>query len=515
MRERVRQGRWHVAALFVLTSALTLAAFGNTLRAGFVYDDEWTIQHNAHLDAPLGSLLGACVRGDARRLRIPDATRPAMVASTWVDHRLFGARPLGFHADSLCLAALTSALAGLAVFAITRRRRMAALAAAIFAVAPLHAEVVAAVHDREDLLAALGLFGVLALLFWPRGATAHTVASRARAGGAVALAGALWLLGLAAKESAAVLVPLAACAWCLQSGSRRRRWLGAREPMLLALLAVGIVWANWRLGLRFGADDVPVARGVSLAGRLLRSARYEAWAAAQSLLPVLSAPEHARQGPASVAWVAALAGLVALTVGMARRRDTRVPALGLAIVLVAPLAASPLVGPVNEQADRYLFAGVLGGAIVWAWAIERLARRAGRRVGLGVAVVVACGLVVQSARSAAAWHDDRSLWTEATRVAPGSARAWAGLSRAVRLEGDVARALALSRRALALDPFYAPAHLTNAYNLICAGRRDEALADLAYAEEHAPDMPGLARARACASRAAEAAAACIDAPTAP
>jgi hypothetical protein len=510
---RERLGRWRVAMLLALTSTLTLAAFGNTLRAGFVYDDAWTIAHNEHLDSPLGSLLLATWKGEAKRLRIPDATRPAMVASTWIDRRLFGVHSWGYHAHSLGLHALTSTFAGLAVFALTRRLRLATLAAVLFTTAPLHAEVVAAVSNREDLIAALGVLGALTLLFWPPRRDATGTASLGCTAGAVGLAAAFWLIGLAAKESAIVLVPLAAAAWSCHR--RRRRLIGEREPMLLALLSVGLIWANWRAGLRFGADDIPTVYGMGIAERLGRTARYEVWATAGEIVPLWPSPEHARLGPPSLGWLAAVVGLVALAAILARRRATRVPALGLAVALLAPLATSPLVGPINEHADRYLYLGVLGGAVIWSWILDRvvapLTRHVGRRALVAAALVIAGACTVLSARAAAVWHDELSLWTEATRVVPESPRAWAGLSHATRLAGRVDEAIQLSQRALAVDPTFAPAHLTNGYNLLRAGRRDDALPELDYVQEHAPDLPGLAHGVECASRPALEAAACIDA----
>jgi tetratricopeptide (TPR) repeat protein len=74
----------------------------------------------------------------------------------------------------------------------------------------------------------------------------------------------------------------------------------------------------------------------------------------------------------------------------------------------------------------------------------------------------------------------------------------------------VDEALEMSKHAVALDPTYAPAHLTDGYNLLRAGRRDEALPEIAYVQEHAPDLPGLAHGLECASRPPPAAAACID-----
>jgi hypothetical protein len=61
-----------------------------------------------------------------------------------------------------------------------------------------------------------------------------------------------------------------------------------------------------------------------------------------------------------------------------------------------------------------------------------------------------------------------------------------------------------------MDPTYAPAHLTNGYNLLRVGRRDEALSEIGYVEEHAPDLPGLAHGVECASLPMPLAAECID-----
>ena len=508
-----------VVALLGLTSTLTLVCFGSSLGGSFVYDDEWTVVHNERLEWPLGTLLRACWKGDAKRLRIPDATRPLMVASTWIDRHLFGLVPAGYHAHSLVLHAVASALAALATFALTGRRRLAALAAVFFSTAPIHTEVVAAVNNREDAIAAIGVLGALTLLFWPRRlarlARAPDAAGTAPPLPAIltaALAAALWLAGLCAKESAVVLVPVAVAAWACHR--RRRVFAGEQESMLLALLSVGVIWANWRVGLHFGSDDIPTAHAMGVAERVTRTARYEVWAVAGQILPFWPAPEHARPGPASAAWIAALGCLVGLAVLLARRRATRVPGLGLMVALAAPLATSPVVGPVNEYADRYLYLGVLGGSLIWSWGLDRAASAALRRTGwrplvaLAVAVGGACAAL--SARAARTWHDELSLWTEATRVAPESPRAWAGLSHAVRLAGRLDDALELSQRALEIDATYAPAHLTHAYNLLSAGRRDEALLEIRYLEDNAPDLPGLARGTECASLPAADAAACID-----
>jgi hypothetical protein len=66
--------------------ALVALAASRALGFGFVYDDSWTLTQNAALDGPLRPLLASMGNGSAPGRGLPDATRPAMVVSMWIDH---------------------------------------------------------------------------------------------------------------------------------------------------------------------------------------------------------------------------------------------------------------------------------------------------------------------------------------------------------------------------------------------------------------------------------------------
>ena len=59
---------------------------------------------------------------------------------------------------------LVSALAGICAFALTRRTRIALVAGLLFALAPLHAEAITGVSNRDELLAALELLVALSAI---------------------------------------------------------------------------------------------------------------------------------------------------------------------------------------------------------------------------------------------------------------------------------------------------------------------------------------------------------------
>ncbi|MGZ3417649.1 MAG: tetratricopeptide repeat protein [Polyangiales bacterium] len=479
-------------AAIVVVVATVLAVFAPVVGYAFVYDDHWTIEKTPGLAAPLGRVLSAVFRGQAGKLGLADATRPTMVLSTWLDRHAFGLDPAGFHAHSLLLYLAVCLLAWRVLLVLTGRPRAALFGALFFAVAPMHAEVVASVNYREDLLATFFSLIVLHVIFAPRRFRAERAGALEASVVAVAT-----LLAIGGKESAFVLpVLVLAIAWARGDDLA---FLRRRETLLTAVVIVTALMVNWRLGV---PDDVPRTAEKSWMIRAFATGRYEAWAAFSSFVPFFWAPERARPQAAGIAWLFALAGLVALVVYL--RRRWRLHAVALAIVLVAPLASSPLVGPVNELADRYVFLSILGGALSLGLLADRLPRRLW---AVPIAVIMAGAISASFAR--AIFRDDHELWAAAVKRAPDSARAWTGLSRVHRLEGNLDAADDAIGRALSLDPSYAPAKLTRAYNLLARGNVVEARPILFSLADGEKKLAGLAHAEACAALESDAARACI------
>jgi hypothetical protein len=172
------------------------------------------------------------------------------------------------------------------------------------------------------------------------------------------------------------------------------------------------------------------------------------------------------------------------------------------------------VGPANEFADRYHFLPLLGGAMVWGWAVDRLVRRLARPWRAPLVPALAIPFVVVAGRAAAPWQDDLSLWTEAARRAPTAPRAWVALSRAQRLAGDPRAAEASIERALAIEPRSAAAGVTRAYLWLDQGKLDAARGELERLRAMgASKQRGFARAMDCAALdEPRAASECIRAP---
>jgi hypothetical protein len=482
-------------------AVVAVVAFAPVVTYGFAYDDHWTVEHDPALDGRLAPLLKWLFAGQGVRRGIPDATRPGMVASLWLDRHVFGAEPAGYHLHSLCLYGLCSALAALAVFSITRRVAAALVGGLVFAAAPVHAEVVAAVNYREDLIAGVAVFGVVAWLFAPR----QTREPIDRA----VLTAALLLCGLLSKESVVAVVPMVLAATLARTDLRA--WFAARRAPIACLLAAAAIWGVWRGWLRLaGRDDVPLAlvhRGA--AERILRTARYTVRVTLDGLFPIGWSPEYANEPVASGWWLLAAAALIAAIYGLSRLPRGRPLAAGLAIAMVAGLPTSPLVSPINERADRFVFLATLGGALFWGTLGARVARRIPRRLRFAVLALALVPLGVLARRAAAPWRSDAALWATAIERAPTSARAWTGLSRTLRLSGDLDGADRAIERAIVLEPGSLRARVTRVYNRLARGDTVGARAEIEDIRRRGGGRQlGMRRAAQCAERPAIEAARC-------
>ena len=71
-------------------AALGVAAFAPSVRHGFIYDDYWTVLGNRGLAGSLRQLLRDALSGQSVVHGMPDATRPALGVSLWLDQAAFG-----------------------------------------------------------------------------------------------------------------------------------------------------------------------------------------------------------------------------------------------------------------------------------------------------------------------------------------------------------------------------------------------------------------------------------------
>ncbi len=440
----LRRAALHPIAPWAALLLLAGAVYGNSLANGFVAEDGLVVVDNP-ATRDLSRLGEVLLSPD----EVPPYYRPLNRASYLVDHRLFGLDPRAFHAVNVLLHAASVLL----LYALARRlfepRWPALLAAALLAVHPIHAEAVNFVTARNNLFALA--FALAALVLF---VDATRRASHARAW----LSGAAFFLGLASKEQAAMVLPVAV-AWPFLTGTGAA-WRGWRAWRALVphACALGAYLALRTLALGGPVAAAPAAEGLlaRLAQNLWIMPRYLALVLWPDRLAYYHAPAPP-EGPAAVAALAiAWAAIAAVAVALARRPSlaATVGALWLAANLL-PIANLVPIPATSPMAERFFHAPAVGLWLLAADGALRLSRAAGARLAAAGAVLAAALLALLAARTVARnrdWHDDLALARSAAAAEPRAARAWAFLGNALKDAGDAEGARRAWLRSLELEP---------------------------------------------------------------
>jgi len=187
--------------LLILVLAAVLP-YASTLASGFVYDDIPQILENPYVQSlqHLREILTTTVWSFQGEQGVSNYYRPLMMLSYLVCYQIFGPLPYGFHLVNVLLHACVVLLLYRLTLRVFGDSRIAFVTALLFAIHPIHTEVVAWVAALPDLqVTALVLVTFLLLLREPH--SGHAAWLRAAALAAFALA-------LLAKEPAMVLPAL-------------------------------------------------------------------------------------------------------------------------------------------------------------------------------------------------------------------------------------------------------------------------------------------------------------------
>jgi tetratricopeptide (TPR) repeat protein len=205
----------------LLVALLAILAHAPSLGGAFVYDDVTLVQKDPRVQQ--NDVVGALTQPYWGKERQGGLYRPVTTAS-FVVQGLVSKGPLAFRLANLALHAAASVLALALARRITGSERAAFLAAALFAVHPIHVEVAANVVGRAESLGFL-LAGTAWLLAVPAAERSDLRV--------LALASLLALLGILSKENAlavALGAPLEAFIF------RRRRALVTAVPAIVGLV---------------------------------------------------------------------------------------------------------------------------------------------------------------------------------------------------------------------------------------------------------------------------------------
>ncbi len=412
----------------------------------FVYDDWWTFVSNGFLRRP--SELALLLSPEAVARNIPDAFRPTLVVFDVLTYQIFGTSSHAHHLLSVGLHVLVCWLLARWLERLGAPLLLRAASMTMFGLLAIHAEAIAVVSFREDLLAAA--LGLLALLQATR--FCHRAAGGWRA---LLLAALLMALACGAKMSAATLPLLWLLAsalrpWPAPSCSWRRRALGFTALCVglgLALAHTAVLHGGLSPYAGQSAVDGALnlrlyANRVGLGPVLAQSTQIHLGYLQQVALPWGLSPEYTDRGaawsdPATVLASASLLALAGWGLWSGLRRRHPLTALVILGGFALALPTSNLAAMPNMRADRFVYLTSAPLCIgLSSLLLVAGARLAGTRPGHHrpeqalawrlAPLVVFCivqGAVLQA--TAQNYRSSTHLWTTAVERAPDSSRAHA------------------------------------------------------------------------------------------
>lgn len=484
-------------AMALAVLLIAIAAYANSLANGFAYDDVLIIERNTRvhrLSDQASIWLTPYWPNYGPELGL---YRPLTIFGYAVQWAAGGGAPWVFHAMNVLMHAGVSVLVFLLLLHLASRPA-ALVGAILFAVHPVHTEVVANVVGQAELIAAGGVLAAC-ILFVSRPDGVRVPAARLAA---MAL---LYAMAIFAKESAIVLPGL-----LLALDLAQRRVMLTRDgivryasAMILPVVVLGAIAAVYLL-LRLEVIGSITAENPGPALRFLRGEHrvlnaFRAWPEYARLL-FFPARLSADYSPAAILPVTSVTPMVAL--GIALFAGTAVLAVSLPVYsgalaaawfLIAVLPVSNLLFPVGILvAERTLYLPSVAAVLVAARAWDAIARsgqpRAVRLGAVAVALVtVLCSIRVISRNPD--WKSTDTIMAALVRDQPESYRGQWFLATKFSTAGDT----------LAADDHWTFAHrlwpqdaqlLTEwgtYYTL--RGRHDRAVEVLEKARELYPDAP--------------------------
>ena len=451
---------------------VALAVYWPALRGEFIWDDD------AHVPREELRTLGGLWRIWFEPGAVPQYY-PLLHSAFWVQQKLWGMAPLGYHVVNVLLHA------GGAVLFATLLRKLAVpgarLAAFLFLLHPVCVESVAWISELKN---------TLSLVLYLAAAHVYLNFQDKRTGKRYAVATGLFVLALLTKTVTASLpAALLVVCWWKHGRIEWRRDVVPLLPWFVAGAASGLYTAHLERVL-IGAEGEDFALG--FADRLVLAGRVFWFYLGKLLWPaelIFFYPRWTIDAGVWWQWSFVGAGLALLgsLVGWGRRE--RGP---LAAVLLFGGTLFPVLGFFNIYpflfsyvADHFQYLASLAIFALAGAGIARVPKAWARGAGIGCAVVLA----ILSFRQAAMYRDQFTLYETTIRRNPECWMAHNNLAIALVEAGRAEEALPHCEAALRLRPNYAKGEHTYGKALNHLGRFADAVAPLSRAVAIDPDFP--------------------------
>jgi Flp pilus assembly protein TadD len=485
---------WPVVCL--LLAATTLAVWWPAVRCDFLnYDDPDYFCANPHVQTGLTwtNAVWAFTTGHASNWH------PLTWLSLMLDVECFGKGPFGPHFMNLLFHTANTVLLFLLLRRLTTTTWRSALAAAFFALHPIHVESVAWVSERKDVLSAF--FGLISLLCYTHYAQNRSGVEGRKSKAIPALdprfilAWFSFALGLMSKPMLVTLplVMLLLDYWPLARvpggpGRLTSARLVLEKVPFLVLSAVSCV-VTFVVQQKGGAVVTLVK--IPLTGRIENAFVSYARYLDKTFWPATLATPYPLPGQWPVGQVLLAVALFAGLCGIALVLRKRFPFVFTGwfwfVVMLVPVIGLVQVGDA-AMADRYTYLPLIGVflVLIWSGGEARENGRVPKLLLVGVAAVALAACVWQTRQQLDFWRNNEALFRHTLAVTRDNFTAEVNLGTWLSKKGQMPEAMALFREALLLKPedpdvLY---NLGNAFAKI--GDWDQAIANYRHTLKVAP-----------------------------
>jgi protein O-mannosyl-transferase len=487
--------RLHVPAGIAIIVIVVFLAYLPCINGGFVMDDDLLLAKNAFVRASDGVYKFWSTTD-------PVDYWPLTNTAFWLEWRLWGENPGGYHVTNLILHIVETLL----IWVILRKLSIsgAFLAAIIFAVHPVNVESVAWIASRKNLLAML--FFLLSILWYIKffeRARLRLAAKQfiARCPPSIAhyflwywLSLMAFLLAMLSKGSAAILpVLLMGIVWWLRLLTRRDAVRIAPFFLIAIMMAVVNMWFQTH-GVGEAFYTATITERLLGAGSVIWFYLYKA------ILPidlVFVYPQW-HIGTGNPLWWLPLSAAIAVTAVLwLNRKGWGRPLLfswGFFCVSLVPVMGFTVVGFMKYSlvADHYQHIAIIGviallSAGFSAW--HQGMRGALARTAIALGIIAVGTLTLMTWRQSGIYRGGMTLFQDTLNKNPECWMAHYGLGQALFKTGRPREEIEQYEQALRMKPDYAEAHNNLGAALTDTGRPEEAIEHCEQALRLKPDYP--------------------------
>lgn len=443
--------KWKASILLGVLAALV---YLNTLHNDLVYDDALIVEQHEVIRDP-SNFSEIWTKAGWLPNRAGMVYRPLSLWSFAVNFRLNewmgldGTDVVTYHTFNLFLHALATCVFLLLMLSLRIHQTAALIAAAIFAVHPVHTEAVAGLIGRAEMMAFI--FGLVFLL--NHQSRRHAI-----------LCSATYLLAIWSKESGVLFLPLAAAMDIIMS----RKSTAIPYRRYAAYGFVAIAWLITRmLALGDSAQPVPFVDNP-----IVGMAWFRGFLTAISVqldylrifaIPVSYSTDYSyNQLPIAASVVnyrvVIFLAVLAFAIGLSWRVRRRHPAIGFAVLGYAVLfgATANMIIPIGTiMGERLTYSPSAMLCLLSGYGIWTLNRKVNRIIGVVLPVMILAGCALVTVDRNSIWRDELTFFHNQVETAPQSAKAHYNLGATLAKYGRDEEALASYRTSLLIFPYYA------------------------------------------------------------